>query len=68
MEKSNPIAVNKQLKTEIVVIAKPIQFLESVSFAIIKHSNPKTTELYIRGQEDVNRERGLEIMSKITLK
>lgn len=28
------------------------------------HSTPKMTEIYIRGQKDVNRERGLEIMSK----
>ena len=28
------------------------------------HSNPKTTEIYIRGQEDATREKGLAIMSK----
>ena len=29
------------------------------------HSDPKTTEIYIRGQEDANMERGMEIMTKI---
>ena len=28
------------------------------------HSTPKMTEIYIRGQKNVNRERGAEIMSK----
>ena len=28
------------------------------------HSNPKTTEIYIRGQEDATKETGLQIMSK----
>lgn len=29
------------------------------------HSNPKTTELYIRGQKDIGRKKASEIMSKI---
>lgn len=30
----------------------------------MRHKNPRTTEIYIRGQKDVSRERGVEIMSK----
>ena len=31
------------------------------------HSNPKTTELYIRGQKQENRKKASEIMSKIVM-
>ena len=32
------------------------------------HSNPKTTEMYIRGQNNNNRKTAADIMSKITFK
>ena len=43
---------------------KDVYFVQKM----MRHSSPKVTEQYIRGQEDGNSQKAADIMSKITLK
>lgn len=48
--------------TQLYAATKDLYFVQSC----MGHSNPKTTELYIRGQKDSSRQTASELMSKIT--
>lgn len=48
--------------TQLYAVTKDLYFVQSC----MGHSNPKTTELYIRGQKDSSRQTASELMSKIT--
>lgn len=48
--------------TQLYASTKDLYFVQSC----MGHSNPKTTELYIRGQKDTSRQTASELMSKIT--
>ena len=48
--------------TQLYESTKDLYFVQSC----MGHSNPKTTELYIRGQKDSSRQTASELMSKIT--
>ena len=48
--------------TQLYAATKDLYFVQSC----MGHSNPKTTELYIRGQKDSSRQTASELMSKMT--
>ena len=60
----SPHKLRATFGTTLYDATKDVYFVQEM----MGHTNPKTTEMYIRGQKNTNSQKAAEIMSKITIK
>lgn len=60
----SPHKLRATFGTTLYDATKDVYFVQEM----MGHSNPKTTEMYIRGQKNINSQKAAQIMSKITIK